>query len=81
VCRAGGFEIVFFDVAVRGLPRPLRDALLAHELAHVYQAATGHEFGEDDADRLVTAWGFPMRALRRWATRYTDALIGEAATA
>jgi hypothetical protein len=71
----------FFDVAVRGLPRPLLDVPLAHETAHCLQAATGCAFDEDDADRRVTAWGFEMRRLRQRAERFTEELIDEAARA
>ena len=56
----------FSPAGVRTMVDPFVETLVAHELAHCF---LGHSGGyspqnEDEADALVTSWGFPMRDFR-----------------
>jgi hypothetical protein len=79
VCNRG-HSLKFCAPFVRALPDPVVQDLVAHELAHVYQAACGMELISDptvmasvmlewEADELVLDWGFDVYALDEWLER------------
>jgi hypothetical protein len=70
-CR--GHILLFRLSDVKRFPDELVAALIAHELAHVYQWSIGHDVGsldalesEGEADWLMGSWGFSPRAIDEW---------------
>jgi Zn-dependent protease with chaperone function len=74
-CLHRGHTVRLLAGAVNAMPDKPLAALVAHELAHVYQEAAWKEFRrglygggvEEDARGLMTAWGFQEDAIDRWA--------------
>ena len=68
-----GHKLQFWSKIVAEYPDSLVRDLIAHELAHVLQAAWGWDFGpadsfeaEEDADLQMQAWGFDAVAMDEW---------------
>jgi hypothetical protein len=70
-----GHEIQFWAKIVAAYPDEQVQDLIAHELAHVFQWASGWDLDDDDddatlveehADWLVEAWGFSSTAIDDW---------------
>jgi hypothetical protein len=68
--RHAGLEVRFSAKDFALLPDEVASWIIAHELAHVYQKATGKrpggdalESNEEDADEIAPSWGFD-RTLR-----------------
>src|SRR5512142_2457057 len=68
-----GHELRFWTKIVAVYPDNLVRDLIAHELAHVCQAAEGEPLGtanpqdlEEDADMRVASWGFDTAAMDEW---------------
>lgn len=75
VCTAMGHRLVFRPSAVADLPDLVLQHLIAHELAHSHQWATGWlvvqadgnlpaEEIESDADERIAEWGFDPDSVR-----------------
>ena len=69
-----GHVIRLWSGAVDRMERPALSALLAHEIAHTLQLASGapmisidskaEKWREEDADRIATRWGFDIASFR-----------------
>jgi hypothetical protein len=60
-----GYELMFDAAEVDRMPDPVVKALIAHELAHVFQYATGRNLKEDlesDAEDLVCEWSLDLES-------------------
>lgn len=74
-CLHSGHTVRLLAEAVNAMPDKPLAALVAHELAHVYQEAAWKEFRrglyaggvEEDARMLMTEWGFQEDVIDRWA--------------
>lgn len=70
--RSNGHHLQFDAAVVREMPDHLVQDLIAHELAHVHQGATGLFYSmplhvlEQDANELMEAWGFDADAMDDW---------------
>ena len=64
--HSGQARFDFSAAKLRDMPDRLVETLIAHELAHCALGHTGDYSTayEDEADKLVTSWGFPMVELR-----------------
>ena len=65
-----GHQLRFLSRAMDRLPASIVRDVVAHELAHVYQAAVGADWSvhevlesEMEADELVTDWGFDAKSV------------------
>jgi hypothetical protein len=74
VCSRSGCRLRFWSRIVAAMPDDLVCDLIAHELAHVFQWASGWNLIEEDsysveehADSLVELWGFSSDAIDEWA--------------
>ena len=63
--RVSGMELRFRADSFKHLPTPAANWIIAHELAHVYQKASGRVAGgdnesenEEHANKLAKSWGF-----------------------
>jgi hypothetical protein len=73
-CARGGCMLRFWSKVVEVMPDDLVCDLIAHELAHVFQWASGVNvleedsyLIEEDADILVKHWGFSADGIDEWA--------------
>lgn len=71
----GGHTLRFLAAAVDRMPDDVVRRLIAHELAHVHQFASGGLGAdcEDDAERLAGAWGYSDQPIREWDADTSDA--------
>jgi hypothetical protein len=73
-CSRSGCRIRFWSRIVAAMPDALVCDLIAHELAHVFQWASGRNLSEEvdtytveeNADWLVERWGFSSHAIDEW---------------
>jgi|SRR5665213_1145590 len=76
-CR--GCELNFNAQEFDGMPEAVAKAVIAHELAHAFQYATGKDQAvdiESDADDLIIQWGFDWLAKIQWkATRRSGVTV------
>jgi hypothetical protein len=87
-CAGCGRNLRFEPAFIEAAPPEYLREIIAHELAHVLQWATGdasrilaeHGYGEDGQENLhehldgiVDAWGFPGRDHRVWLRRHLQA--------
>lgn len=70
----GGYQILFRAPAVDQMPEAMVQDLVAHELSHCYQFATGKMENfesrfecEQDTDDLMEEWGFDNTSREQWA--------------
>ena len=84
----GGHNLRFWSKATDRMPDDIVRRLIAHELAHVYQAAVGDEewcefdYAPDSADRechadgMADYWGFNGDAIDKWIANVKLTKVG-----
>lgn len=70
-----GMVMVFDAAFINRMPDDVAKVLIAHEIAHCYQYATGrlpgmsYQDAEDDAEAIIEVWGFDQGDLNGWLVR------------
>ena len=73
-----GHAICLHSESVQNMPDEALAALIAHELAHAFQHATGCDWGptreavEATVEDCIRGWGFHPEALDRWCAQQSS---------
>jgi hypothetical protein len=78
VCMMAGHAIRLHSPTVESAPDEVLSTLIAHELAHCFQHATGANWSrpkraiEGEVHRLLDEWGFRQSAISKWWQKQSD---------
>jgi hypothetical protein len=78
MCMTAGHAIRLHSLTVQAAPDEVVSTLIAHEIAHVYQFATGANWNrpnrviKEEVSRLLDGWGFRESAISKWCQKQSD---------